>query len=164
MFRAVEDFRNTWQLEKKYTMSVLERLTDESLKFKSVAIPRGVARLAQHLVESNPAMFGAVGITVDGPEYGATPTSADEIVKGYDASADSALAAAKDWNDANMMDEVNFFGTKMPLGAYLMGVIAHQTHHRGQLTILMREAGVIPPNVYGPTVEEQKAMGREPMV
>ena len=37
-------------------------------------------------------------------------------------------------------------------------LIRHQIHHRGQMTILMRQAGVVVPSVYGPSREETAAM------
>jgi alanyl-tRNA synthetase len=38
-------------------------------------------------------------------------------------------------------------------------LIKHQTHHRGQLTIGMRQAGLVTPGMYGPAKEEWTAMG-----
>ena len=40
--------------------------------------------------------------------------------------------------------------------------LSHQTHHRGQMTVLMRQAGLTVPGVYGPAREEWAAMGMEP--
>jgi uncharacterized damage-inducible protein DinB len=37
-------------------------------------------------------------------------------------------------------------------------LIRHQIHHRGQITILMRQAGLAAPGVYGPNEEETAAM------
>jgi len=39
----------------------------------------------------------------------------------------------------------------------------HQAHHRGQMTVLMRQAGMKVPGVYGPSKEEWSAFGMEPM-
>jgi uncharacterized damage-inducible protein DinB len=36
----------------------------------------------------------------------------------------------------------------------LSATIRHQTHHRGQLTVLMRQAGLVVPGCYGPSREE----------
>lgn len=45
----------------------------------------------------------------------------------------------------------------------LFYLIAHQSHHRGQLTVLMRKAGLPVPGVYGPAREEWAAMGAPAM-
>ena len=44
----------------------------------------------------------------------------------------------------------------------LSSLIRHQAHHRGQMTVLMRQAGLPVPGVYGPAREEWKAYGQEP--
>ena len=38
-----------------------------------------------------------------------------------------------------------------------MTLINHQNHHRGQMTVLMRQAGLTVPGVYGPA---KKRVGR----
>jgi len=44
----------------------------------------------------------------------------------------------------------------------LVSLITHQAHHRGQMTVLMRQAGLKVPGVYGPAREEWAAMGMPP--
>ena len=43
----------------------------------------------------------------------------------------------------------------MPNSIFLMTLINHQNHHRGQMTVLMRQAGLTVPGVYIP----QRRMG-----
>ena len=45
----------------------------------------------------------------------------------------------------------------------LFYLIAHQTHHRGQMTVLMRQAGLRVPGIYGPAKEEWAAFGAPAM-
>jgi uncharacterized damage-inducible protein DinB len=40
-------------------------------------------------------------------------------------------------------------------------MIKHIVHHRGQMTVLMRQAGVQVPGIYGPAREEWSQMGME---
>jgi len=44
-------------------------------------------------------------------------------------------------------------------GDVLSSLILHQAHHRGQMTVLMRQAGLAVPGIYGPAKEEWAAMG-----
>jgi uncharacterized damage-inducible protein DinB len=46
-------------------------------------------------------------------------------------------------------------------GFSLSMLINHQIHHRGQMTILMRQANLIVTGVYGPAKEEWSQMGME---
>jgi uncharacterized damage-inducible protein DinB len=40
--------------------------------------------------------------------------------------------------------------------------MSHEIHHRGQMTVLMRQAGLKVPGVYGPSREEWTAYGMPP--
>jgi uncharacterized damage-inducible protein DinB len=40
----------------------------------------------------------------------------------------------------------------------LMALVMHQAHHRGQMTVLMRQAGLLVPGIYGPAREEWSKM------
>lgn len=53
------------------------------------------------------------------------------------------------------------FGQKMSKGEILFFLIQHQIHHRGQMTILMRQAGLTVPGLYGPSKEEWAMKGME---
>jgi len=44
----------------------------------------------------------------------------------------------------------------------LQVLVVHQAHHRGQMTVLMRQAGLKVPGVYGPAREEWTAYGMQP--
>jgi uncharacterized damage-inducible protein DinB len=41
----------------------------------------------------------------------------------------------------------------------LQALISHEIHHRGQMTVLMRQAGLKVPGIYGPAREEWAAYG-----
>ncbi|NHN35043.1 hypothetical protein G9U52_35530 [Paenibacillus sp. S3N08] len=53
------------------------------------------------------------------------------------------------------------FGEPWKNGFTLNAFVKHEIHHRGQLTILMRQAGLPLPGVYGPAKEEWATMGME---
>ena len=40
-------------------------------------------------------------------------------------------------------------------------LLFHQTHHRGQMIVLMRQAGLNVPGIYGPAHEEWAAYGMQ---
>ena len=53
------------------------------------------------------------------------------------------------------------YGQKWKRGVTLGILITHQIHHRAQMTVLMRQAGLKVPGIYGPAYEEWAAMGME---
>jgi uncharacterized damage-inducible protein DinB len=163
MYRTIKDFQNVWQFETDATLACFRNLTDESLQFRSSAFPRGLGRLAQHIAESPSAYFGRSGISVDGPAFGATPKTVQQLIGDYQKGMNAVLQLVGNWSDGNLEDLVDFFGRPMPKGMLLTTVINHQAHHRGQLTVLMHEANVPAPGFYGPTAIEQRAQGAEPL-
>ena len=62
------------------------------------------------------------------------------------------------WTDASLDEEIPMYGQIWKKGNILSSLILHQAHHRGQITVLMRQAGLKVPGVYGPAKEEWAAM------
>jgi uncharacterized damage-inducible protein DinB len=56
--------------------------------------------------------------------------------------------------------DATFNSTRAPVAsAFRRTVAGHQAHHRGQMTVLMRQAGLTVPGVYGPAREERAQWG-----
>jgi len=53
--------------------------------------------------------------------------------------------------------EVDMLGKPTPIGEILRSLVDHQTHHRAQMQVLLRQAGLPVPGVMGPTKEQSKA-------
>jgi uncharacterized damage-inducible protein DinB len=56
-------------------------------------------------------------------------------------------------------DDISAYGQTWKKGMILKMLNGHQIHHRGQMTVLMRQAGLKVPGVYGPSKEEWAAYG-----
>lgn len=54
------------------------------------------------------------------------------------------------------------YGETWAIGVTLSALIDHQIHHRGQMTVLMRQAGLKVPGIYGPSREDWSQIGMEP--
>jgi len=162
MYRTIAEFLEDWKVEAALTLKVLDTLTDASLKQAvSAAQARTLGDLAWHLVGSVPLMLGAGGLQVAGPDVRKpTPASAAEIAEGYRAASVAATSALQQqWNDAKLPEKLLLFGfIDTTYGGLLNTLVRHQIHHRGQMTILMRQAGLVAPGVYGPNEEETAAM------
>jgi len=161
MYRSIQQFQEDWAQESALTSKVLSALTDASLS-QRVTAERGrtLGELAWHLVTSVTGMLGAGGLQIDGPGFAApAPGSAQEIAGSYRKAAESAAAAVqREWTDAKLGEKLLLFGSiDTTYGGLLNLVVRHQIHHRGQMTVLMRQAGLVPPGVYGPNEEEFKA-------
>ncbi len=166
MFRTIDDFSSAWARESEGTLKILRSLTDASLAQPIVPGGRTLGFLAWHITCTLAEMGGHAGLTVIGPteKTHPAPASAADIATTYEAAAASVAAAVSaQWTDAQTSDLIPMYGEQWPKGGMLSALVYHQAHHRGQMTVLMRQAGVPVAGMYGPSKEEWAAMGVPPM-
>lgn len=161
MFRTIEDFRTAWDYEAEMTVKVLLNLTDESLGQKVTGDGRTLGFIGWHLAVTLNEMLGKVGLTIEAPaEDAECPTSAAELARIYGIGGRSVgEEVSKNWTAETLLIEDDMYGETWSRGMTLFYLIAHQTHHRGQMTVLMRQAGLRVPGIYGPAKEEWAAFG-----
>jgi len=161
MYRTVEDFLNDWTQENDSTLKVFKNLTDASLKQKVSAEGRSLGHLAWHIVLTLGEMGEKADLKVNAPpESTPNPSTASTIVATYEKAGASLAAEIKQkWNDEMLPEEIDMYGQKWTRSATLNSIIKHQIHHRAQMTVLMRQAGLKVPGVYGPSREEWSQFG-----
>ncbi len=164
MYQTIDSFLDDWKGETATTLRVLRVLTDESLRQKVTPEGRSLGFIAWHLVLTIAEMGGKAGLPVSGPaEDAPQPGTAAGIVAAYEAAARSLaeLLRAR-WNDRMLGEEVPLYGRPWRRVSILASIVHHQIHHRGQMTVLMRQAGLPVPGIYGPAREEWAKMGMNP--
>ncbi|WP_391205029.1 DinB family protein [Psychrobacillus sp. L4] len=163
MIRKLEDFLTNWKHESDSTLKILHTLTDESLHQKVYEEGRTLGQIAWHIVVTIDEMIGKTGLRFTAtPHDAARPKTAKEMLEAYKESSDAMVQAIKEqWTDENLLDEKDMYGEMWPIALVLQVLTFHQTHHRGQLTILMRQAGLAVPGMYGPSKEEWLAFSGE---
>jgi uncharacterized damage-inducible protein DinB len=164
MYYFLNDFLADWAHESESTIKLLRVLTDASLAQKVSDEGRSLGRIAWHITCSIGEMMNRTGLEIDSPsEDGSLPDSAGFIADSYErlAGALSAQMTSR-WNDQSLQAESNMYGEQWRNGLTLSILISHQTHHRGQLTVLMRQAGLLVPGVCGPSKEEWTQFGMPP--
>jgi len=162
MFATIEAFAKEWESESGLTDRVLMRLTDDSLRQAIAADRRTLGDLAWHLATSLRFMT-ALGLEFDG---GAdiVPGSAAGIAEEYRRISSALLRAVRtQWNDGSLKETRTIMGEEWRNGDSLRFTLMHQAHHRGQMTVLMRQAGLRPPEIYGPTYETWVDQGKTPL-
>ncbi|MDX9857770.1 MAG: DinB family protein [candidate division Zixibacteria bacterium] len=164
MYRSVADFKKFWAMETEKTRKIFDALTDQSLNQSVAGGHRTLGRIAWHIVTTIPEMAGRTGLTFNSVKHDApVPKRAKEIAEKFQAAADEVLSqiSAK-WNDDTLLVKDDMYGEQWPKGETLLVLQIHQTHHRGQMTVLMRQAGLNVPGAYGPSKEEWAAYGAPP--
>lgn len=163
MFRRVADFQKAWEQERESTLKVLGALTDASLAQAVTKDDRTLGRVSWHVTTSLGEMMERTGLKVAGPAHDApVPAAAAAIVSAYETASKAVADGVAGWTDAALEDEDEMYGEKWPRGLTLQVLIVHQAHHRGQMTVLMRQAGLKVPGVCGPAREEWTAYGMQP--
>lgn len=162
MYRSVDDFQRNWKWESEKMQAMLDVLTDASLKQAVAEDHRTLGRIAWHICTTMVEMMAYTGLKLDHlikPEA-PVPARAKEIAGVYSVLASTlAESVAAKWDDKGLMVEDELYGERWKRGFTLQVLINHQNHHRGQMTVLMRQAGLLVPGIYGPAKEEWAQYG-----
>ncbi|MFS0784352.1 DinB family protein [Bacillus sp. 1P06AnD] len=160
MYQTVDEFLKDWNEEAQITQKELDVLTDESLQQQVAPGHHKLGELGWHLAGVLGFFSRGLGIQFEGIGKDASvPASAEEIAATYKRlTADFAKAIKEQWKDSDLAEEVTMMGQQSTKNELVKRLLNHQTHHRGQMTVLMRQAGLVVPGVYGPSKEEMEAM------
>ncbi|QGH35584.1 hypothetical protein GI584_16700 [Gracilibacillus salitolerans] len=158
---TIADFIKEWKREAMLTQKVLDGLTDDSLQQQVYPQGRTLGRIAWHFTTSIPEYLADFGLEIDKVENAERiPTSAKEIVETFNnVSSSASKAIEQQWTEESLEKVQNAFGREETNAQILMGLIKHIVHHRGQVTVLLRQAGIKPYGVYGPPKEDWIHLG-----
>jgi uncharacterized damage-inducible protein DinB len=150
------------------TRKCLERIPADKFDYKPHAKSGTMGWLAGHIGEM--LNWGVATLTADsydmnppgGPPYQpAVHTTNEALLAAFDTHRDACRAAILGCPDADMMNPWSLLSggqavMTMPRIAVLRGVILnHIIHHRGQLTVYMRENDIPVPSIYGPSADDR---------
>jgi uncharacterized damage-inducible protein DinB len=149
--------------EAQTTRRVLERVPDNQLGWRPHQKARTLGELALHVatVPGGVAQFVASQSPVQAPDFtDPSPQSASELIPALDQSIATAKKVLGGMDDAELMatwrmmrGERELFA--VPRVAVLRSIMLnHWYHHRGQLTVYLRELNVPIPSIYGPSADE----------
>jgi uncharacterized damage-inducible protein DinB len=148
--------------EAQTTRRVLARVPDNQLTWRPHKKARTLGELALHVA----IVPGAVATMAAQPQMQApqfidpSPNSASELIPALDESIAKAKSVLAGMDDATlnatfrmMQGEREVFA--IPRVLMLRSIMLnHWYHHRGQLTVYLRELGVPLPSIYGPSADE----------
>jgi uncharacterized damage-inducible protein DinB len=148
--------------EAQTTRRVLARVPDNQLTWRPHKKARTLGELALHIA----TVPGAVATIAAQPQMQApqfidpSPNSASELIPALDESIAKAKSVLTGMDDATlnatfrmMQGEREVFA--VPRVVMLRSIMLnHWYHHRGQLTVYLRELGVPIPSIYGPSADE----------
>jgi uncharacterized damage-inducible protein DinB len=148
------------------TRRVLERVPDGQFDWKPHQKSMTLGRLAEHLAEL--PGWAKVSIQMDGtdmmvgrPADHVPPATRAAVLELFDRNVSEARSALSGRTDAELMapwtlraagKEVFTMPKAIVLRSFVMN---HVIHHRGQMTVYLRQHDVPVPSIYGPSADEQ---------
>jgi len=156
MYRVAEDFVQDWAIASKGALKVMQAIPDDKMGVAIIEDHNSLGWLSWHLIQVAGAFghFAGLQIPAPGPDMKQPETMA-EITDMYEQVREAYKKEAATLTEEQLLEEVPALGGTMKRGALLRLVITHQTHHVGQMTVLLRQAGLSVPPVMGPTKEMQ---------
>ena len=157
-----DDFIAELDYELPATRRLLERVPSDKGPWKPHPKSSALGHLAQ-LVTRMPGVMADIvrGVDLDlaaGPGY--TFEATETLLREFDAHASAALDALRSARDEDFVltwslrygDQVLDTERRKDV---LRNTINHFVHHRGQLTVYLRQNDVPLPSLYGPTADEK---------
>jgi uncharacterized damage-inducible protein DinB len=145
------------------TRKVLERVPEEQFDWKPHPKAFSLLQLASHLATL--PHWGVMTLdhdefNMDGGAPPPPPTSLQGLLEVFDANAAAFRSALAGKTDAELtapwtLKQKGAVVFSMPKVSVLRSfVMNHVVHHRGQLTVYLRQLDVPVPSVYGPSADE----------
>jgi uncharacterized damage-inducible protein DinB len=164
MYSDIKQFIEDWKKESDSTIKLFENLNDDSLGKKFFDRVRTPGFLAWHITASIGEMLETAGYRIGiTKHHDMAPATVKEIINVYIDSTEKLIKEVANWSNEELDEEVNMYGEMWTKAQVLTALVKHQIHHRGQLTVIMRMAGLKVPGMYGPSYEEWEQMKMQPM-
>ncbi|WP_316817205.1 DinB family protein [Pedobacter nyackensis] len=161
MYRSIEDFIKDWDAESIGSVKIFSSITESTRNTLVHSNVRSLARLAWHLNQTISEMGKRAGLfNEDTLEHSEIPPTLGELLETYKKYAELLSKTVRSkWTDSSLLDKIEMYGQQWEKGKILRVLIAHQTHHRGQMTVIMRMLGLPVAGLYGPSKEEWAEFG-----
>jgi uncharacterized damage-inducible protein DinB len=160
MSTGLQEFSKHWQIETRGTLELLRSLPQGSYDVRPDSGGRSIGELAWHLAEADAYVtFGiARGTFVfdQTPANIQRPKTIEGLAPAFEVVHADAVARLAQLNDADLDRSIQYVDGELWTIRDLLWrkLLLHAVHHRGQLTLLCRLAGGVPPGLYGRTREE----------
>src|SRR5258705_3084218 len=150
------------------TRRVLERVPGDRLAWKPHDRSMSLGQLALHIA-TVPGAIAEISTIARFPVpkfEQPIATSAAELIPALDQSLAKARTILRTLNDADLAKTWRVVDgdrevMALPVGAVLRSIMLnHWYHHRGQLSVYLRQVGVPVPSIYGPSADENPFAAR----
>jgi len=156
----VQEFSKLWARETDGTLDLLRTLPVDHYDFRPDSGGRSLGELAWHLAEVD--AYVSLGIErgefsfASKPPHLDRPRRVEDLAPAYRIVHDDAVARVVELDDTDLYREIRYADGRQWRVRDLLWqrLLLHHIHHRGQLTLLCRLAGGVPPALFGRRREE----------
>jgi uncharacterized damage-inducible protein DinB len=160
---TVEELVQELEQEARTTRRVLERVPEDRLNWRPHAKSLTLGQLAMHVATIPGALTEVSTRTFDVNTEIPRPTAAsvDELLETLARSVADAKTLLRSMGDAALAAPWSLVDgdrevASVPRGAFLrFTMLNHWYHHRGQLTVYLRQVGAAVPAIYGDSADEK---------
>ena len=149
--------------EAQTTRRLLERVPADRLTWRPHAKSRTLGELALHVatVPGGVAEFVSQPSPVQAPQFiDPSPLAASELLPAFDESIAKAKKILGEMDDTALLETWRLMSGDreifaIPRIGFVRSVMLnHWYHHRGQLSVYLRELDIPVPSIYGPSADE----------
>jgi uncharacterized damage-inducible protein DinB len=148
--------------EAQTTRRVLERVPNDRLQWKPHDKSMSLGQLALHVATVPGAIAEMAGRSpFQLPEFvQESATDVSQLIPALERSIATARSALRSMDDSALTKTWRVVDGErdvmaMPVGGLLRSVMLnHWYHHRGQLSVYLRQVGALVPSIYGPSADE----------
>lgn len=150
--------------EAKTTRRVLERVPTDKLGWKPHAKSYSLGQLALHIAQMPGVIAGFAAVPVLEMSGGGfkqdEAKSTSQVLSALDEALGKARETLRKLDDATMMSTWSFkldgktLMTMPRMAVVRSMMLNHWYHHRGQMSVYLRELNVPVPAIYGPSADE----------
>jgi uncharacterized damage-inducible protein DinB len=161
--RIIDPFLKELDQEAATTRRVLERVPGDKLGWKPHPKSMSLGQLSLHVAQTPGTIAGFVAgptLEVSGGFEQKAAGSTTEVLSALEASLVKAKQVLDGMDDATAMSVWSLTRNgqtlmSMPRVAVVRSIMLnHWYHHRGQLSVYLRELDVPVPSIYGPSADE----------
>ena len=160
MSNELQAFLIEWERETDGTIALMRALPDDQYDLRPDPGGRSIGELAWHLAEVD--AYVSLGIEQGEfkfpvkPAHIERPRTIEALAPAFRVVHDEAVARISRLREDDLDREIRYAdGTLWSIRSLLWRkLLMHAVHHRGQLTLLCRIAGGVPPGLFGRTREE----------
>ena len=152
-----------WQNEHAITTKVIEAIPPEQTDFQPHERSMTAKELVWHIATSKVNVMNFFMLTGSsfegvGNERPEVTDAIQDIAAWNDRAHQDAVARVGALSDAELAETVDLFGQQLPRMGVISFLLAHEIHHRGQLSVYIRLSGGKVPAIYGGSADEPMQM------